>query len=479
MSNVLKEDIVSLVSRKLLVYGAEVVEQRAVPDYRDGLKPVHRYILWACYGLNLHHNRAFKKAARTVGETIGKFSPHGDASTYDAMVGLAGTKSDDGKDWVTRNIPVPLIEGYGNWGDNIDSAAAMRYTEARLSEFADKYLLDPVYLAVSDYHLNFSGDENVPLVLPAKVPMLLVNGSKSIAFGVAAETPSFHMKGVVGLAVECLMGRQVTPKACLKLEFNPTFGGICVSDDAELLEFYKTGKGSVAFVPQIESNYKDKVVAIVSACPELVSRTSFETLIGKLSTLEGVRSVYDATNKVSLRVEVLAQRNMSEDAFKGLENKVWDMCTRKASFDIGVTIRQADKVSFKRMTVPELIRDWCKWRVELETKVIKHLIKDEERKLARQELLKLAAVNLQAVFDALRSKDSEAYLVRKLKITAEQANEIMSLQVRQLKSLAIPVIEKEIKQLAAKISSLQKDLKAPQNRVIADLKAIDFDSHTY
>ena len=110
---------------------------------------------------------------------------------------------------------------------------------------------------------------------------------------------------------------------------------------------------------------------------------------------------------------------------------------------------------------------------------VKHLIKDEERKLARQELLKLAAVNLQVVFDALRSKDSEAYLVRKLKITTEQATEIMSLQVRQLKSLAIPVIEKEIKQLAAKIASLQKDLKAPQNRVIADLKAIDFASHTY
>ena len=479
MSNVLKEDIVSLVSRKLRTYGAEVVEQRAVPDYRDGLKPVHRFILWACYGLNLHHNRAFKKAARTVGETIGKYSPHGDTATYDAMVGLAGTKSDDGKNWVTRNIPVPLIEGYGNWGDNIDSAAAMRYTEARLSEFADKYLLDPVYLAVSDYQLNFSGDEEVPLVLPAKVPVLLINGSMSIAFGVAAETPSYHMKGVVDLAVECLMGRQITPKSCLKLEFNPTFGGVCVSDDAELLEFYKTGKGSIAFVPQIESNYKDKVIAIVSACPELVSRTSFETLIGKLSTLEGVRSVYDATNKVSLRIEISVQRNLIEDAFKVLETQVWDMCTRKASFNIGITTRTMSKVSFSRKTVPEIIRDWCKWRVELEVKVLKYLISEEQRKLARQELLKLAAVNLQVVFDALRSKDSEAYLVRKLKISLEQATEIMSLQVRQLKSLAIPTIDKEIKQLQAKINSLQKDLKAPENRVIADLKAIDFKNHTY
>jgi DNA gyrase/topoisomerase IV subunit A len=148
------DTLLEITKRDLKTYGQDVVEQRAVPDYRDGLKPVHRFILWACYGLGLKYGTPFKKAARTVGETIGKFSPHGDQATYDAMVLMAGVRSEDGKSWTSKNSSVPLIEGYGNWGDNVDNAAAMRYTEARLSEFSTKYILDPIYLAVSDYRYH-------------------------------------------------------------------------------------------------------------------------------------------------------------------------------------------------------------------------------------------------------------------------------------------------------------------------------------
>jgi DNA gyrase/topoisomerase IV subunit A len=251
------DTLLETTKRDLKIYGQDVVEQRAVPDYRDGLKPVHRFILWACYGLGLKYGTPFKKAARTVGETIGKFSPHGDQATYDAMVLMAGVRSEDGKSWTSKNSNVPLIEGYGNWGDNVDNAAAMRYTEARLSEFSTKYLLDPIYLAVSDYIPNFSGDDRVPLVLPARLPIMMLNGSTSIAFGVSAECPSFAPAGVVELVKRCLSGEEITPKLCTQvLEFAPTFGGKCVSDRKLILPFHKNGYGSLQFMPDMEYDEK-------------------------------------------------------------------------------------------------------------------------------------------------------------------------------------------------------------------------------
>lgn len=473
------ENIANIARAKLLTYGTEVVEQRAVPDYRDGLKPVHRFLLWASYGLKLHHTSSFKKAARTVGETLGKYSPHGDTSTYDAMVKMAGTKDDDGKKWITRNSPVPLIEGYGNWGDNVDGAAAYRYTEGRLSKFSDMYLLDPVYLAVSDYHDNFSGDEKVPYVLPAKVPVLLFNGSVSIAFGVSAECPPMHPTGVLKLVRECLSGATITYKNCLKdLKFNPTYGGQCISGTEELTAFYKTGKGSVSFLPMFEIDPAKKILALVSACPELTSKTSFDGLMAKLVALPEVKSVADVTDKISFRLEVIPNRGLTAEQFEGLVENVKRLCERRASFDMGVTVRTPDGAKFERTNIPKLIKDWCAWRVQLEVRVIKYLLVEEEKKLARQNLLLLAANSLDVIFKALKVDDSSAYLVKYLKITAEQAHDILEFRVRQLKTLEIVSINKAIKEIEGRIRKLNADLKKPATRVIADIDAFALSDHT-
>lgn len=466
-----EESLSDITARSLLSYGQEVVLQRAVPDYRDGLKPVHRCILWALYGLGLKYNGPFKKAARSVGEVIGKFHPHGDASVYDAMVGIAGTKDDRAQLWATKNTPVPLVEGFGNWGDNLDPAAAYRYTEARLSEFSCKYLLDPHYLAVTDYLPNFSEDDKIPVVLPAKLPLLLLNGSVSIAFGISAETPSFDPRGVIELACMALAGVEITPKLCLKhLRFSFAFGGECVSDNKAKLAFFKDGVGSLSFRPALEVDETKRIISIVSASPGLVSKTSWATLTKNLLSLKEVATVSDVTDKSGFRFEVSYVRGLkSADVIPLIEKET----TRVQSYDIGVTDRKLEGVTFRRTTVPDIIHDWCDWRVGLESKVLAYLISIEERKLARLELTLLAVLNLDVILASLKVKDSAEYLVKKLKITLEDANAILDLKVRQLKALEATQLRQAIKAAQAQIKTYQLELKAPGKRVIRELETME------
>lgn len=466
------EPQLAITKRCLKAYGQEVIEQRAVPDFRDGLKPVHRYILWSCYKLGLTSGSAFKKAARTVGDVIGKYSPHGDQATYQAMVGMTGTKSDDGKTWVTQNTCVPLIEGYGNWGDNIDNAAAMRYTEARLSVFADKYMLDPVYLAVSDYVLNFSGDEQVPLVLPAKLPVLLLNGSVSIAFGVSAETPCFKPDGVLKAVQKCLSGEEITPKLLTTLlEFTSPYGGTCISEKKDIFQFHKTGSGSLYFSPEIEVDEKTRRVVLKSSCPGLTSPASWSTLSNNLAQMKEVKAVSDSSDRFGFKFEVIAERSVP---FQEFVDKVSDAVVRRYSYSLGITNRTPNGVTFSRPTVASIISDWCTWRVELELKVIKHLIQLETTKLNRLKLMILAVDNLKVIVASLSKDDSAAYIAQHLKITLEEANTILDMKVRQLKALEKKRLIVQCKEVEQMLKTLSSDLKNPKRRILQDLAEMKF-----
>lgn len=470
MSNVRTESLLCVTRRNLEAYGRAVVEHRAVPDVRDGLKPVHRCILWALYNLGLKHTGPFKKAARTVGEVIGKYHPHGDGPAYDAMVNLTGTKDETGKTWVTKNCAMPLIEGYGNWGDNIDSAASYRYTEARLSEFSCLYLLDPVYLAVTDYVPNFSEDDKVPVVLPAKLPVLLLNGSASIAFGVSAECPGFELSGVLALVRLALQNVEITDALCAKhLKFNPTYGGECISTRAEQQAFYKNGIGTMSFVPSMTLDKTRKTITLTSACPGLTSQNSWETLTEKMDMSRLVQRVSDSTDKNGFKYEIVAARGAD---FEEFHKEVVSLVTRKWSYDLGVTYREKDSVEFYRTTVPDILTHWCSWRIELERKAINHLLGLEQKKLERLRLLLLAVDSLAVIMESLRVKDSTAYLVRKLKISDDAANAILELKVRQLKSLERPALVKSVAAVEREIKNLTLDLKKPELRILRDLESI-------
>src|ERR1019366_8050716 len=326
------------------IYGTEVIEQRAIPDFRDGLKPVHRMVLWAAYKLGLHNSGGFKKAARTVGEVIGKYHPHGDKSAYDAMVGMAGTKVQGrAKGWFRRNCSVPLIEGQGNWGNFIDSAAAMRYTESKLSKFSDLFMLDPDYLAVMDYVPNYDDSEKVPVLLPAKLPVVLLNGYSSIAVAVAASSPPFHIDGVTKLTIMALNGEELTPKIVTTL-LEPSFpyGGTCVSPKKDLYQIVKYGKGSLYFVPSHTVDERNKIMTFTSACPGLSSPKTVESFLNKMAGVREVGSVSDETDKRGPIFSAAAKRGTSTAAFESMVDQCWDIAVRSDSYDVGITIRQPD-----------------------------------------------------------------------------------------------------------------------------------------
>lgn len=450
-------------------YGAYVVENRAIPDYRDGLKPVHRACMWSMYNLRLMHNKPFKKSARTVGEVIGKWHPHGDASVYAALVGLAGTKDKAGK-WERVNSVVPLIEGQGNFGDNFDIAAAQRYTESRLSEFAEHMLLGSDYIAVSEKIKNFSEDDKIPLVLPAKLPLYLINGGSGIAYGVSFNSPSFHIDGIVKLVIKCLRGEKLLAKdLAANLQPRNAYGGKCISASSDIVDFAKAGKGSLDWIPEMEITPKS--VLLKSVCPGMQSKASLEKLSAKLAAMKEISLVANTTDKSGFRFEINFARGVADT--KGLIDTITKMITTRVSYNLGITIRKAESTNFRRINVVQLLERWTEWRVRLELKVIKFQIQQWQRKLDRLKLLLLAANHLDVIFAALKRKDTEEYTAKQLKITVEQANVIFDYQVRRLKSLEVLNLKKTIKEIENTIKLLQKDLGNPQKRIIESLTNLD------
>ncbi len=475
ISNLSEQSLSEYVAGAMLDYGSETVEERAIPDFRDGLKPVHRMILFAMYKLGLDHKGKFKKAARTVGEVLGKFHAHGDISCYQAMVGLTGTKTSDNLKWRTKNTNVPLIEGFGNWGNFIDSAAAMRYTEARMSKLGDLLLLDPDGMAVMDTVKNFSEDEDVPVILPAKLPLILLNGTQGIAVGVSMSSPSFELKGVIELTKRALAGETITHKECAKtLKFVTAYGGHVVSKRKDLVPIF-SGKGSAEWIPEYEFHPDKKMMMITSACPGLMSEAAIETLADKCTKIKGVSDFSNETGKFGVRYEISFQRGLDDYAQQEIVDKVIAQClTKKEGYDLGITIRQTNgRAKFQRIDVPTILKMWAEWRISVELKIIHRLIKICEQKISRQKLYLKAIDCLDIIVKALKLKkklDPEEYLVEHMKITAEEAHIILEMKVRQLRSMERDAVVSRIKELEKELNTLVKDTKRPGKRCLAQLE---------
>jgi topoisomerase-4 subunit A len=470
LENVVNKTLVEIATKNTKEYGAYTIEQRALADYRDGLLPVYRRILWAMYKLGLHHKGSFKKAARTVGDVIGQYHPHGDMSTYQSMVGMAGTKDQKGN-WAIRNCVIPTIEGQGNWGNYNDRAAAQRYTEARLTEYADKLLLDPDYLAVADMAKNFSGDMLEPIILPAKLPNLLLNGSEGIATGISAYIPAFQQDGVVKLIKMILKGKKANPKNCLKyLVATAPYGGENVTLDEDMLIYYKTGKATLYFQPTFEK-HEDRF-SITSIAP----RFNLVSQMNRIAGFKGVMRVCDESGvdkktwKRDVRIVVYYKRGLEKSERMELNKKLENQIITGVPCQTAVTIRNLDEtVSFKRTSVPSILNDWVAWRVELEVKVVRYLLQKEQDKLNRLLLIILAVINLRIVIASLESKDPDAYLMKHLKIKKEEAAVILDLKVRALAKLNQKELNIKVAECKKIMAALNKDLKNPQERVLRSL----------
>jgi DNA gyrase subunit A len=457
--NIELQDITATNSKE---YGSYVVEQRAIPDFRDGLKPVHRAALWAMYKNHMHHNTAFKKSARVVGDVIGKYHPHGDTAAYGAMVTIA------------NNTMPNLIEGQGNWGDHVDNAAAQRYTECRLSKFSDLFLLDRTYLNVVPMVPNFDGEETMPLFLPALLPVQLLCGSPTMpAYGVSAGTPSFHIEGITKLVEAVLKGKKISSKSCTKhLKIHFRFGGELLSGEEDIQTLMETGKGSLKYLPThgVSDNYKE--VHVSSCCPGFSSDASISKTLERISNIEGIAGIRDDSDskagKFGIKY-VITLKRMSEEKVEDVLEKVEKCLSGSASWHIGFTHRKRTGTSFGRSNVPDFIKRWVKYRIGLESAVIKYLIKEERKKLERQELLLWGTQHIDDIADSLKDKKNgpHKHLAKVWKDKTEEfIVDVLKLQVYRLAALEIDEIKEKIVTHTKEIKSLKVDLKAPSARIL-------------
>lgn len=388
---------------------------------------------------------------------MGMFHPHGDASIYSALVNLV-------------NAPTQLVNGSGAFGNFRDEPAAMRYTESRLSDFSWKYLLDADYLAVTEMEQNFSQDREQPIVLPAKLPVLLLNGSLSIAYGVAANSPPFELEGVKKL-VKLAFKRKITPEDCLKyLEFNYKYGGVCISTDQELLNFFKTGQGPVKFVPEYEADSDTRKIILYSVCPGgLTSSSGLEKFMNKCAMLEGVKDVYDQTDKNGLKIVIEANARIG-DKFGLLLREVEKLMTKTERYNMGVTTREkTGEAKFSRESVVSIIHKWIEWRIELEKKVLRLLIQRQRTYYDQQKLLLFAIKHIDEIAESLKTKNSKQNLMETLDIDDQKASSILQFRLQQLTVVEKQVVLNNMRQAKKSIVELKEDLKRPKNRILNSL----------
>ena len=465
-ANVVEATIDEYTDRALLNYGSYVVEDRAIPELRDGLKPSHRAMLWSLQveGASFASGTV-KKSAKVVGTAIGAFHPHGDTAVYGAGVTIA-------------NYSPPLIHGVGNFGSPVDSAAAMRYTEMRLSRFSSMFMMDKDYLQAVPFVENYSEDMKWPLYLPALLPVLLLGGNPTIpAYGVRAGNPAFDLFGVSKLVGAGLRGRTITTADCVKyLKPKHVTGAECVSKEAELTELIATGRGSLRYAPRMVADWKRKMIIIQSYNPVTLtgSDATVEKTLQTIAAINGVAQAYDnssAKNKDSgpygCAIYVVPSRQVGEDRFYELAIEIRDrILTKSESYDLGVTIRQLGKKTvFRRMSFAEYLNYWVQYRINLEVRMLDALLVTARHDLhivdGKLTICKSKDSIDKAIHLIRTSADPKAALMKAFKLDEVQVEAVLSMQLRSIAKLALGELQEYRAKLLADIAGLESRKKEP------------------
>ena len=472
----------SALSERYLVYALSTITARSLPDLRDGLKPVHRRLLWAMRGLKLNPTDAFKKSARVVGDVIGKYHPHGDASVYDAMVRLA-------QDFSLR---YPLVEGQGNFG-NIDgeNAAAYRYTEARLTRTAMQ-LMAGLDEGTVDFHPTYNGEEEEPEIFPGLFPNLLANGSTGIAVGMATSIPSHNVAEVID-ATLLLIDNPTAEHAELMEKFHgPDFatGGVIVDSPAIISHAYETGKGAfrvrARFHAAEAKTEEDQAAGIerlgsgmwqlvVSEIPYMVQKGKLIEQIAaliadkKLPILEDVRDESD--EKIRL-VLVPKSRNVDPELLKESLFRMSDLETR---FSLNLNVLDAHRTPGV-LGLKDLLKEWVFSQIDILLRRSRHRL---DKIAARLELLEgyiIAYLNLDRIIEIIRTEDEpKPVMMAEFSLTDRQAEAILNMRLRSLRKLEEMELRKEHAELLKEQAELQELLDSPakqKTRLKRDLKAL-------
>jgi DNA gyrase subunit A len=452
-------------SRSYLEYAMSVIVGRALPDARDGLKPVHRRILYAMHELGLTADRPFKKCARVVGEVLGKYHPHGDTAVYDALVRMA-------QDFSMR---VPLINGHGNFGsiDN-DPPAAMRYTECRLQALTTEGLLQDIEQETVDFGDNFDGSQQEPLVMPARIPQLLLNGSSGIAVGMATNIPPHNLGELIDGLVALIRNPEITDLELMQYIPGPDFPtGAQILGTAGIREAYTSGRGSitmrgVARMETIEhSGRADREAIIITELPYQTNKAAMIEKIAEMvneKRLEGISDIRDESDRDGMRIVIELKR----DAYpRVVLNNLYKQTPLQANFGanmLALVNSEPQLLSLKRFL--EVFLEFREDAIARRTRY--NLRKAEERDHLLQGLL-IALENLDAVINLIRhaadAATAKQELVDSLGLSEAQADAILQMQLRRLTALEAEKIHREHDDLQIQITDLQ-DILARRERVL-------------
>jgi len=455
--NIKERDIGTEMKNSYIDYAMSVIIGRALPDVRDGLKPVHRRILYAMQEMGLKYNKPFKKSARVVGDVLGKYHPHGDTSVYDALVRMAQTFS-------MRNT---LVNGQGNFGSiDGDSPAAMRYTEVRLQAIADE-LLNDLDKDTVKFVPNYDGSLMEPAVLPAKIPQLLVNGSSGIAVGMATNIPTHNLAEVCQGIIALIKNPAITTKEMMQIVKGPDFptGGI-IRGTKGIYDYFETGRGSVRIQAkaEIEEMKGGREAIIITEIPYQVNKTSLiETIAGlvKDKKITEISDIRDESDRRGMRLVIELKRDATGQV---VLNQLFKHTQLQTSFGVNMLAIVDGKPRI--LSLKEVMRQYVHHRQEVITNRTRF---DLNKALKRAHILDgllVAIANMDEVVAIIRgSKDAPAAkiaLMNRFKLSEAQTQAILDMRLHQLTQLSAIAIEQEQKELAQTIKNLQDILANPQ-----------------
>lgn len=439
-------------------YSMSVIISRALPDVRDGLKPVHRRVLFGMAELGVNYNKPYKKSARIVGEVLGKYHPHGDASVYDTMVRMA-------QDWSLR---YPLVDGQGNFGSvDGDSPAAMRYTEARLKRIAEEILND-IYKETVDFQPNFDDSLEEPSVMPAKLPNLLLNGSSGIAVGMATNMAPHNLSEVVDGIVAYLDNQEIDVEELMEIIQAPDFPtGGTIYGMTGVRSAFRTGRGRVIMRANatFETSKSGKEQIIVTEIPYMVNKAMMLEKTAALineKRLEGISAIRDESDRDGMRVVY----DLKKDAIPNVVlNNLYKYTSLQSSFGINNVALVKGRPML--LNLKDMIRYYVEHRFEVVTRRTQYELREAEKRAHVLQGLLIALDNIDAVIELIRSsKDPEAAkagLISRFSLSEIQAKAILDMRLQRLTGLERDKIQAEFDELMREIADY-KDILAREER---------------
>lgn len=434
--------IARLVKNRYHTYAEMTIEDRAVPDFRDGLIPVYRRILWTMYEMGLHYNRNYRKLASVAGTVMGDYHPHGDMAINDAAASLS-----------QQHASVAMLDGQGNWGDYDSRQGGSRYIECRLSEYTNKVLLDPYYLAVVPMVPSYDGRKKEPLFLPSLLPNILFFGMEGgIAVGTTSMFPPFHPDGVMQLVRMLIQNKAVSAETCAAvLQMNYRWGGWIVSSVPDMVNFYQTGESTIRF--SCDYSIDGNILTITGIPP----RWNFTNNLERLQKDDDVISITQHSKKdIKVIVKIRPEAVNKSDTVQRLDRILQSYMAARANvtmrYMLAGEIAEAG-ADFRATNILTILRNWLRWRVALERRATGAHLADLREQIRRQTLLRKAVDHSDFIIEAVRNRRNlsddmiENQLMTKLQISREEVKEILELRIRQLTHLSGQRVDEILRKL--------------------------------